>query len=486
MTTRASYIFAAVLTSATAAFAQYTGPSSSASSYLTPTTTGWASTSLISVGDSAANGYKMVGIPDGLGAYDNGNGTITVLMNHELGNTAGVARAHGAKGAFVSEWTINKNTLAVTAGRDLATDVKTWDSLTSTWSTPSTPYAIGRLCSADLPATSAFYNSATGLGTQDRIFMTGEESGAEGKAFAFVATGASARTAYELPKLGKFSWENSVANAHTGNKTVVIGTDDSTPGQVYVYVGDKQASGNAVERAGLANGTLSGIKVASTPLEVSASHNTTGAVGAFTTVAIDTTATGAAQQTDAAAAGVTEFARPEDGAWVDANTFVFVTTGSTAGGVAKLYQVDFADDTFTNGTVSMILSSASLMGKDDQVARSFDNLTVGQDGKIYIQEDPGNSSYIAKIWAVDPANPTAAVQIFESDRSRFLTPTAPFSQDEEHSGMIDATALFADADWYVAGTKVFLADSQAHYGISGEFVEGGQLSLLTNGASPIP
>lgn len=484
MNQRASYIFAAALASASAAFAQSTGPSSSASSYLTPTAAGWASTALITVGDSAANGYQMVGIPDGLGAYDNGNGTITVLMNHELGTTAGVTRAHGAKGAFVSEWTIDKNTLAVTAGRDLATDVQLSNG--TTWATPSTPYAIARLCSADLAAPSAFYNSTSGLGTQDRIFMTGEETGAEGKAFAFVATGANARTAYELPKLGKFSWENSVANAYTGDKTVVIGTDDSTPGQVYVYVGDKQATGNSVERAGLANGTLSGIKVTDTPLEVSSSHNTSGAVGAFTTVAIDTTATGAAQQIAATAAGVTEFARPEDGAWLDANTFVFVTTGSTAGGAAKLYQVDFADDTFSNGTVSMLLSSASLTGTDGQVARSFDNIAVGQDGKIYIQEDPGNSAYIAKTWEVDPANPTAAVQIFESDRSRFLTPTAPFSLDEEHSGIIDVTDLFADASWYVAGTKVFLGDTQAHYAISGEFVEGGQLSLLTNVASPIP
>ncbi len=30
----------------------------------------------------------MVGIPDGLGAFDNHDGTFTVLMNHELGNTA--------------------------------------------------------------------------------------------------------------------------------------------------------------------------------------------------------------------------------------------------------------------------------------------------------------------------------------------------------------------------------------------------------------
>ncbi len=46
---------------------------------------------ILTVGDSVntkldgVSPYRMVGIPDGLGAYDNGDGTFTVLMNHELG-----------------------------------------------------------------------------------------------------------------------------------------------------------------------------------------------------------------------------------------------------------------------------------------------------------------------------------------------------------------------------------------------------------------
>ena len=71
------------------------GPSSSATPYVTPTAAGISVTSILTVGDAAANGYKMVGIPDGLGAYDNGDGTFTVLMNHELGSTEGISRAHG-------------------------------------------------------------------------------------------------------------------------------------------------------------------------------------------------------------------------------------------------------------------------------------------------------------------------------------------------------------------------------------------------------
>ncbi|MEO0054610.1 MAG: hypothetical protein RLZZ50_557, partial [Verrucomicrobiota bacterium] len=416
MTRNASLLLAAIAAASSVNAQTFTGPSSSATPYIEPTAPGWSVTSLLSVGDSVG-GYKMVGIPDGLGAYSNGS-SVTVLMNHELGTTAGIVRAHGSAGGFVSQWTIDKNSLAVTAGQDLvqsANDVFTWNG--SAFVAGTTSFA--RLCSADLPSASAFYDTSTSTGYNGRIFMNGEETGAEGRAWAFVATGAAAGRAYELPKLGKFSWENSVARPTAGATTAVIGTDDTTPGQVYLYVGTKQAEGNAVEQAGLHNGNLYGIKVAGTPLEVSATHNTTGAVGTFTLEQINTAATGAAQQTESVADGVTEFARPEDGQWLDSDTFLFVTTGSGAGGSAKLYSVDFSDanNLLSGGTVSMILDSKTLTGTDSQSARSFDNMTVGLDGKVYIQEDPGNADYIAKVWQVDLSNPGAAVQILESDRN---------------------------------------------------------------------
>jgi hypothetical protein len=53
----------------------------------------------------------------------------------------------------------------------------------------------------------------------------------------------------------------------------------------------------------------------------------------------------------------------------------------------------------------------------------------------------------------------------------------PFTIDEESSGIIDVTDLFRGASWYTGG-RIFLADVQAHYLITGELVEGGQLLLL--------
>src|SRR5437667_8009223 len=71
-----------------------TGPSSSESPYLVRTEPGVVTVSILTVGDAVnykADGitpYRMVGIPDGLGAFDNGDGTFTLLMNHELAGSA--------------------------------------------------------------------------------------------------------------------------------------------------------------------------------------------------------------------------------------------------------------------------------------------------------------------------------------------------------------------------------------------------------------
>ncbi len=237
------------------------GPSSSQSPYLVPSAGGVSITSVLTVGDAAGtapNGtpYRMVGIPDGLGAFDNRDGTFTVLMNHELGADKGVVRAHGAAGAFVSKWIVRKRDLKVLSGQDLIQNLV----LSSGSST------LARFCSADLAPVSAFYNSRTGKGYKGRIFMNGEETGNEGRAFAHLMNG----TSYELPHLGKASFENQLANPASGDKTVVIGTDDTTPGQLYVYVGAKKSSGSPVDRAGLTGGTLFGVKVAGNPLEQSA------------------------------------------------------------------------------------------------------------------------------------------------------------------------------------------------------------------------
>ena len=154
----------------------------------------------------------MVGIPDGLGGHDGPRNSFTLLMNHELTATAGVARAHGSKGAFVSAWTINPRTLEVTKGEDLtpsAADVRLWDAASGTYVPGTTVWE--RLCSADLAAEGAF--SYRGLGTKDRIYMNGEEV-TQGRGWARIASGKHKGEAWQLPRLGRLAFENAVASPH--------------------------------------------------------------------------------------------------------------------------------------------------------------------------------------------------------------------------------------------------------------------------------
>src|SRR5213075_646177 len=95
-------LFAAVLLQTTMQAQLVTGPSSSKSPYIVQVIAGAKFISILTTPD-IVGGYKMCGLPDGLGAFDNDNGTFTLLVNHEMGNTAGVVRAHGSKGAFVSK-----------------------------------------------------------------------------------------------------------------------------------------------------------------------------------------------------------------------------------------------------------------------------------------------------------------------------------------------------------------------------------------------
>jgi hypothetical protein len=404
----------------------------------------------------------MVGLPDGLGAFDNNDGTFTLLMNHELVDTAGVPRAHGASGAFVSKWIISKQGWKVVHGEDLIQNVVTWNP-GGYWNPPAQGVAISRLCSADLPAVSAFYDASTGLGTTERIFMNGEERGAEGRAFAHLMNG----TSYELPWLGKFSWENSVAHPNPGLKTVVVGMDDSGGGQVYVYVGEKTMADNQVESAGLTNGVLFGIAVDGYPAEPAASGIPSGS--SFTAYNFGDVAykTGAQLEAESAANLVTGFQRPEDGAWDpnNPNDFYFVTTASFTGN-SRLWRLHFNDptDPAAGGTIDMLLD-----GSEGQ--KMMDNLTITRRGQIIIQEDPGNQTHLARIWRYSIELDALTLQA--EHNPAFFAPGAPdfLTQDEESSGIIDVSDILGEG-W-------FILDVQAHYNIGDpELVEGGQLLAM--------
>ncbi|MEY2890785.1 MAG: hypothetical protein RJA98_693 [Pseudomonadota bacterium] len=476
-----------------------TGPSSSASPYVQGLLPGMNITSILTTGDNVG-GYRMAGIPDGLGAYDNGNGTFTVLMNHELGSTLGAVHAHGATGAFVSEWVINKSDLSVVSGGDLIKNVYGWNSATQTTGSLLSGVSFNRFCSADLSPTTAYYNAATGLGTTARIFMSGEEGGATGYEVATVATGANKGNSYIL---GGFNlatngsgatavggWENALANPYAQDKTIVIGNNDGGTGimnnSVAVYVGTKTNTGSDVDRAGLTNGVLKFINVDGNTAEIANATTRATNIANGTHFSLSSTAS-------------TTFSRPEDGAWsADGKTYYFATTdrldqteltGNTTKGSTRLWSLSFDDiaNPDAGGKISLVVDGgafASGSGKPNM----FDNISVNADGTLTLQEDTGGAAHNGKIWQFDPAT-GKLVMIAKSDALRFgdvvggAFVAGSLTNDEETSGVIDITSILGKND----GQKVELFVMQNHKASSDPtLVEGGQLMVMSVAAVPEP
>jgi hypothetical protein len=473
--------------------AQNIGPSTTKDAYLLPSLPGVETFSILTVGDQASvGGYRMVGIPDGLGAFRSGHGEFTLLMNHEItAQTPGIVRAHGSNGAFVSKWTIDRETFEVVKGEDLTptpNHVFLWDPTHSSYTRGTTQWQ--RLCSADRAREEAFF--AKGLGTHDRIFCDGEEV-QEGRAWARIVTGPHAGEAWQLPRLGRLSFENVVASPYPQDKTVVVLTDDGAlstagtatnfPSEVYVYIGRKQRNGHPVEQAGLTNGSLYGVTISVGGQPVTEESDafglgnaSTGFIGKgrFGLRNLGDVSNLSALQLEQASidGGVARLQRCEDGAWDPrkkrANDFYFVTTASITTN-CRLWRLRFDDIEHPElgGTIEILL-------KGDEGHRMLDNVTIDGWGRIVMDEDPGNSPRVSKVWLY--AIETGQLIQVAAHNPRFFDPTAAspdfITQDEESSGIIDASHIL-ERGW-------FLLDVQAHKvnTTDTELVEGGQLLAL--------
>jgi len=442
-----------------------TGPSSSRSNYLVGSMPGVDFVAILTTGDSvqkrgtAGDTYRMVGTPDGLGAFDNLDGTITVLMNHELTPTTGIVRKHGGAGAFVSRWQIRKSDLKVLNGMDQMEKVMLWDSQAQAYA-PSTTTAFSRFCSADLPSPTGLFNGATGKGLpgDTRLYFNGEEDAAAGRAMVHVVTGKETGTSYEFFKLGKHSWENVLVNPYPQDTTLVAANEDGGLNKVFFYVGQKQETGNPVEMAGLTNGTSYELSIAGYTNDDPATGFKNGKFSLVST-------------------GGTSLARPEDGAWDPTNPsrYYFVTTASITGN-SRLWKMTFDDITkpTLGGTIEVVVDGQNAI-------KMMDNITIDDSGRVYMLEDVGNDPRLGLVWSYGPEG----VRQLGSHSPYFFSQTSTLSsitfltQDEESSGIIDVTNLFTGEPGYDTATyRYMLLDVQAHFPISGELVEGGQLLMM--------
>ena len=237
--------------------------------YVVPVANEYEVKTLFSVGDTVpwAKGsgqYRMVGIPDGLGAHANGDGTTTLYMNSEFPSTTlSEPLVGGAKnrGAIVSKWILDADGDPIAGSRayDLVFQENEFVGPAPEVGNSTRPFS--RFCSGGL--------AGPPHGFDRWIYLTNEEEGTpantfDGKGGQTVAIVDNAL--YALPKLGRFAWENSLVQPNMGNRTVIMSMEDGPAAmdvsvensQVYMYVGkkDHRAGAGVLRRNGLDNGEL--------------------------------------------------------------------------------------------------------------------------------------------------------------------------------------------------------------------------------------
>lgn len=389
--------------------------------------------------------YAPTGIFDGLGAYDNKDGTYTVLANSELGITAGVpylVNGVALTGARISKFIVDKD-VDNNASNGFQSAVISggiaYSSIVDAAGKPVTSASqlnggLARFCSGSFEAANHF---GKGRGFVDGIYLTGEES-SEG---LFYALDTKSDTLYALPGLGRGGWETAV-QVDTGSKNTVgvLLMDDSTA-PIYLYVGTKAASTDSdfLKRNGLAKeqgnlytwvptansiGTGAGTAGVPDSADLSALALGTAAAGRWVLVGTGTQVAGWNQATllsNATALGALQLSRLEDANInpLNGQQVVFATTGNTAFGNAdafgNLITLDLASAFTADGLVGStnatslkviydgdrqitrfdaasgdkngVIDTAEQGAFGATIIRNPDNLTWSKDGFIYVQED---------------------------------------------------------------------------------------------------
>jgi serralysin len=472
----------------------------------------------VTIGDTVS-GYTPVGIPDGMGAYALNSTTVRVLLNHELGSTAGAAYklANGTSltGGRVSYFDIDKATLKVVdAGLAYNSIINRAGEVVDSPSDLETN-GIQRLCSAQYVGANQF---GSGRGIVDGLFFTGEETG--GLSGTEFVLDPNSKTLYAVPWMGRAAWEN-VTQLDTGNNSQVaflIG-DDRTGAPLLLYVGQKDTTTGAglLARNGLANGKLYAWAADNGNIDPSQFKGTGKDLnGKFveldyyrpdlkSTAGYDAQgfATQVKQDELARAAGAFQFSRPEDVATnpFDGTEAVLASTGSGLANNADLWgttykiNVDFTASGI-KGNVKILYNGddagAGKFAGPDFGLRSPDNLDWASDGFIYINEDRSVNGFgavsgeEASIWKLNP-NTGDLSRIAKMDRTAVpagQTDVAPLDIGNwESSGILDVSNLFGKAP-----ASFFVGNVQGHSLrggaiTTGNLVEGGQLFFMSAPAS---
>ena len=419
----------------------------------------WEVRPLLTIGDHlpsrdprfAEQGYQPVGAPDGLGAFELDDGTIRVLVNHELAGKAGypyrLDNGTTLTGARISFVDIDRRTLQVLdsgiaygtirdrQGRIVEKGFQVNEVV-------RTEQGLSRLCSSQLIEKGTF-------NFVDTVYMTQEElSDPLGHPYGGTvwALDVERRTLQAVPAMGRMAGENTTPLSGPQDSVALLIGDDTIPqtdegeafGQdadlhtspdhvvtapLWLYMGQKNASSKAlppgVEPSNATflnrNGLLAGqlyYFVAEHGVRTVAQFNGTGSTltGAWKKIEVlDRTKagskgydslgykTGLTLRREAKAGGAFQFSRPED-----VSTHPSIGTRAVLASTGRdtvfpdhdawgtIYRIDV--DLKGMKAVLTILydgddAGGARFAHPDVGIRNPDNLDWAKDGLIYIQED---------------------------------------------------------------------------------------------------
>jgi len=430
--------------------------------------------SLVTAGDKVGS-FLVPGLLDGTGAYSDSQGLHLLSVSefpYSVASTAKFNYAGGqAQGSPITHFVIDPKTRKVMSASSAIKDVLWYNYATKKHGekpvapegaesvdltgVPQHSRFLDRFCSATLRQAGAFTYRASGssalLGYSGRVFLTGEETGDEGRAFALNSMG----QLVQLPKLGLGSWENLVPSLKPSLDTVVIGTEDNAANnsQLRLYVGKKLSVGNWFERAGLHNGKSyvmeAGEFADDTDIRASVAKGTPISVK-FNPV--DNTVDGSSQNFEALLGGTT-MSRLEDGVFDPSspNDFYFTTTESSGDAKATkanpatpkikrdggaLWRLRFNDVTkpLLGANLTMILD-----GSEAPYLNKPDNLEIDALGNIFIEEDPGINEHRSRLIVFQPA--TSRFTVLATAKQRYFAALGAdyLTNNEELTSIVDVS-----------------------------------------------
>jgi hypothetical protein len=420
-------LLAAAIGTSTGGASHQTGFKTTRPPQLVPLEPGVVVDPILSVGDVVpGTTYQMSGIPDGLGAYKDGDNRVHVLMNHELGRS--FPNQPPGVDARISKVTLSGKDHSVLSATYLFNGSEGFE----------------RFCSSTLTVVEGTPYYFTG---EEAVPIPGQPPGPAHDGSSIVMNAVTG-TWSETPHFGHFQHEN-VVPVERIRKFMVVSTDDDfragQPAYMFSYIAD---SFEAAVSGDQTRGSLYVWK-ATNPADTAFTLDKGETIpGEFVPLTQAENANSTTLKAAATAKGAFRFARLEDAATAQQHPgrVYFVDTGKVGEATlrGRLYRMDIDPSDPTKASLTLLLDGDRNddMVNPDNIDTSAHSVAIQEDREAAFRDIPGR----VLIYDIKSGSLRAVAAV---------NTTPPLRPGEwESSGIINAQTLLGNGWW--------LLDVQAH------------------------